>query len=320
MERTVFRQVLSVRTEILQVQSEGLAGAPLLHLVVIPGNPGAPTFYRQFVLTLLSSLGSTPARIEVVGHAGHSRGALSRAEADEGGPVYSLDFQTEHKARYVGSLVSGLHRSTRLVLLGHSIGGLIAARLAVRGELESHVGRVVHLMSTVQRLEEGLHPLIRHFALSRPGLFSMGVMARLVPLSVLQACLAARASDPQDPAAQQQNAFILHGFLSRTVIHNVLYMARTEVRDVVELPLALFPPQAVRRSLFLFAPEDPYTPPHLIARLAQAIPDARILQTSPEVPHAFVGCRDAIIQVCMMIVADLVREGYVSRLMGDSKL
>ncbi|XP_048424085.1 uncharacterized protein LOC103961701 isoform X4 [Pyrus x bretschneideri] len=71
--RATFRicNVSSFTTEILEIPADN----PALHVLVIPGNPGVVSFYKDFVESLYELLGGT-ASVTAVGHISHTKKVL----------------------------------------------------------------------------------------------------------------------------------------------------------------------------------------------------------------------------------------------------
>ena len=320
MERTIYENYFGVKTEILQLHSSldpsKQSLVPNVHIVLIPGNPGLPLFYRNFGLTFLRMFPDALVQMDIIGHAGHVKRAMTAREAAAGSPVYSLRFQIEHKAHYLRSLIRNLHPSTRLVLVGHSIGCFVIAELFSRDEFRDACAHLIFLMPTVQWLEAGLSPFIKHVAIKPTGLRLIGHLAEHLPKPLLRQLLSLQGDEGH--ASQAQKEIILDAFLCRTVIHNVFYMARTEVRDVRDLPLHLLSPQLVEKSFFMFTPSDPYTPVELVHDMTRQIPSIRAEYLPARVPHAFVGCDESIRDVCLMIYSFLSTKGYFLKPISSS--
>ncbi|KAL4431008.1 hypothetical protein ABPG75_006264 [Micractinium tetrahymenae] len=100
-------------TEVLELPA--VCEQPDVHLVVVPGNPGAAPYYEPFMLALHRQLGGRCA-ISCPSNLGMDcRGLTPR------GRVYSLEEQTAHKQALLRERYAGPGRPP-VVMLGHSIG------------------------------------------------------------------------------------------------------------------------------------------------------------------------------------------------------
>lgn len=276
-----------------------------------------PGFYRQFVFALLTSFAVAASghkqpldiQVDVISHAGHAAEVLTMEERRSGMPVYSLDFQIHHKAAYLRKLLAELARDTkdeekgkrrskaRVLVIGHSIGCLIASKLAAQSEFDD-VDKFVLLMPVIQWVEQGLSPLVQHFGITPAGLVVLGHLVDRMPDSLMRFLV-----DAQMTAVDhcEWKDVVLTG-LCRTVIHNVFYMTRTEVKNVRDLPLHLLGAGALARMFFIFSPDnDNYTPPHLIAKMVECVPEAEVAYLPSFVPHAFVQSLESIHHVVGVI-------------------
>ncbi|CAD6215884.1 GSCOCG00000700001-RA-CDS [Cotesia congregata] len=122
-------------------------------VIVIPGNPGIPSFYSGFIKSLKSRLPSeTP--VWTVGHAGHvqpPKNLCFMSEDDSDKPVYTLQDQLEHKVAFIKQYVP---KDAKLHLVGHSIGSWCILQLLKDPEIAKQVVRCYLLFPTIERMAE----------------------------------------------------------------------------------------------------------------------------------------------------------------------
>ncbi|KAB2607914.1 hypothetical protein D8674_011082 [Pyrus ussuriensis x Pyrus communis] len=118
--RATFRpcNLSSFTTEILQIPADN----PTLHVLVIPGNPGIVSFYKDFVESLYDLLGGA-ASVTAVGHISHTK------KNWEHGRLFSLQEQIHHKMDFIKQELQKLKyywcAEFSFLQVGHSIGSYI---------------------------------------------------------------------------------------------------------------------------------------------------------------------------------------------------
>ncbi|XP_043290067.1 lipid droplet-associated hydrolase isoform X2 [Venturia canescens] len=122
-------------------------------VLVIPGNPGIPSFYEDFAKALKSKLPSeTP--VWVVGHAGHVQPPSNlwyspddRVERNK----YNLDGQRKHKTEFLKQYVP---KDARIHLVGHSIGSWFTLKLLDDPNYTDQIVKSYMLFPTIERMAE----------------------------------------------------------------------------------------------------------------------------------------------------------------------
>ncbi|XP_048432611.1 uncharacterized protein LOC103940786 [Pyrus x bretschneideri] len=119
--RATFRpcNLSSFTTEILQIPADN----PTLHVLVIPGNPGIVSFYKDFVESLYDLLGGA-ASVTAVGHISHTK------KNWEHGRLFSLQEQIHHKMDFIKQELQ--NNEVPILLVGHSIGSYISFEMFKR--------------------------------------------------------------------------------------------------------------------------------------------------------------------------------------------
>eukprot|EP00055_Hartaetosiga_balthica_P015817 m.96394 g.96394 ORF g.96394 m.96394 type:complete len:406 (+) comp8966_c0_seq5:136-1353(+) len=147
-------------------------------IVMIPGNPGNPKFYTEYMTEIHERL-KVPC--VVLGHTGQS--FLSKGKA-----TFSHFHQVEHKVKLM-KLVQTRYPSAKFILVGHSIGAWIGTEM-LRSLNQDDVSLVINLFPTVHHIGttpngKRLYPLLRH--LRNPIAELFGILGRLLPSVVLEA-------------------------------------------------------------------------------------------------------------------------------------
>jgi alpha-beta hydrolase superfamily lysophospholipase len=155
-----------VPAEFINIPADASIQTPKYDLVIVPGNPGVPSFYEHYAKTLHTLLGGD-VDIEIFGYKGHT----TDRHADTTGDWFTLRDQHDHLREY---LRMRKPRSTNgTVLVGHSIGAeLCLAAMdklgtdAVRGVVGLMPFVLVNAQSTLQKF---LSALVPHQAAGVPG-------------------------------------------------------------------------------------------------------------------------------------------------------
>ena len=111
-------------------------------VLIICGNPGQPLFYESFMTHLHAALGGR-ATVQCVAHAGHTGRFKWHTYLD-------LERQVAHKVAFVRDLLRNRPPTTRLVLVGHSVGAYICLHLL--REFAPRVLRCFQLFPTVANI------------------------------------------------------------------------------------------------------------------------------------------------------------------------
>ncbi|KAF9597671.1 hypothetical protein IFM89_020551 [Coptis chinensis] len=106
-------------TELLELKAEN----PSFHVLVIPGNPGVVSFYKEFVERVYEMLEGC-ASVTAIGHIGHTR------KNWECRRLFSLQDQIDHKVDYIKHEFQ--NTEIPLLLVGHSIGSYISLEVLRR--------------------------------------------------------------------------------------------------------------------------------------------------------------------------------------------
>ncbi|KAK2584422.1 hypothetical protein KPH14_006803 [Odynerus spinipes] len=123
-------------------------------VIVIPGNPGIPLFYKDFIKSLSSKLPpETP--IWAVGHAGHVQPPkgleIAMPSEREWNKYYGLNAQVEHKVQFIKKYVPD---DARIYLIGHSIGSWVILNLLKNEDISKRVEKCYLLFPTIENIAD----------------------------------------------------------------------------------------------------------------------------------------------------------------------
>ncbi|KAL9256401.1 Lipid droplet-associated hydrolase-like protein [Drosera capensis] len=126
-------------TELLEIESEN----PRFHVLLIPGNPGIVTFYKDFVESLFGRLGGS-ASVTAIGHICHT------SKDWEQGRLFSLEEQIIHKMDFIDHKLQS--KAVPIILVPDSIsdGELaccsigIVTKPAIKVNRQEIIGQVVY--------------------------------------------------------------------------------------------------------------------------------------------------------------------------------
>ena len=268
------------RTRFLGLPAETLTfGAPATCralLLVFPGNPGAPLFYRDVCASLFAAAPAGSLAIVVVGYAGHSAGSHGGFALPR---VHGLREQVAHGVAAAQQLSSSTPPGCRLLLAGHSIGAHVALA-AARAGLPRSVVRTLLWFPTVHHIGRSpngvaLLPLMKY---GRGALALAAGAVACLPRFAREAF--ARWRLPRASPATLAAALTL---LHPAVPINALWMALQEMEQVREVE-----PAEGEGVVAYFGEADPWNSPGDAEAVARALPRATVLQCKEGHPHGFV--------------------------------
>lgn len=123
-------------------------------VVVIPGNPGLPSFYNGFMKALNSKL-PTETPVWMVGHAGHVQPSKTSLRTlpkfEHNRQLYDLEGQLKHKAEFIKKYVP---KDARIHLVAHSIGSWLVLNLLKDEAIKNQVVKCYLLFPTIERMAD----------------------------------------------------------------------------------------------------------------------------------------------------------------------
>ena len=257
-------------------------------VVVIPGNPGPPQFYRRLMEKMLEI--STPDEVDEIyclGHTGHT-------STDNVWQTFSYTEQTSHKLYMLRNKIFG--RKKKLVLIGHSIGAWICTDLMRQfQEIEqSKIRAVVCLFPTLMHIGkspngQSLGPLIGNYYVRE---FS-AIVVNLLRKCCLERLLSSMINWMQGNVMDYEDAKLtVEKLIHPYVVRNAMYMGDTEMKSMGEIDSVTIRRHA-DKFFFYFGPSDGWTQPideHLM-KVREAIGSSTRLNDlvrvdTNEIPHA----------------------------------
>lgn len=255
-------------------------------VIIIPGNPGIPQFYEDFMKSLSSKLPSeTP--VWSVGHAGHVQPPkgleIAMPANEEWNKYYGLTAQVEHKIQFIKKYVPD---DARIYLIGHSIGSWVILNLLKNEDISKRVEKCYLLFPTIERMADTPNG---HFFTG----FVFHLTAVLIFLSwiftmfpyYLQALLIRIVGLFFKIPAKCINSVIL--LVQPSVLKRVLKLAYEEMKKVKELDNDIISRYTSKLWLY-YGATDNWTPLSYYENLKSKYPNLEVQLCKRGFAHSFV--------------------------------
>lgn len=280
------------KTDVMEIRAKD----PTLHVLFIPGNPGVVSFYRDFLESLYELLGGT-ASITAVGH-------LSHTEKNwEQGRLFSLKEQTDHKISFIQQEVQDTE--VPIILVGHSIGAYISVEVFRRfpEKVIRYIGLYPFLAVNTGSQQQSV---IKSIAMSQFLCATLGFLAALIgSLPTCASRFIAKKSLGKSWSATAIEAFH-RNVLQYHTVRNMLFMAMTEFKKLVEAPDWVFMRGKQSQMAFLFGLDDHWGPLQMLDEIVKQIPGAVVEIEKEGHTHAF-SCTKAGSLWVAQFVASLIK-------------
>ena len=270
-----------IPTELITIPSDQSVKAPKYDLVIVPGNPGVPSFYEHYAKTLHALLDGD-VDIEIFGYKGHTTDRY----ADTTGDWFTLQDQLDHLREYLQSRKSRSRHGT--VLVGHSIGAemsLDAMDKLGTGAVRGVVGLMPFvLVNTKSALQKFLSALV-HIT---PLVYLVAAIVGFI--GALPGFFKRLAFSPITGTMSASPADLTRRWLRSDSIRNMAFMGRTEFDALTALDTSRWKRHKDRTSL-LYCPGDHWAPLHQMedfGRMKELRGMETVLESAPGVDHAFV--------------------------------
>ncbi|MED6210040.1 hypothetical protein PIB30_060340 [Stylosanthes scabra] len=284
--------VSGYKSEILEIHSV----APILHVLLVPGNPGVILFYKDFVEFLYEQLEGT-ASITAIGHISHTR------KNWEHGRLFSLEEQINHKVDFIREELQNVE--VPIVLVGHSIGSYIAIEIFKRfpEKVKYCIGLYPFLTMNPESKTQLVIGKISESRILSTVLCYLIASLGLLPVPILRFII--RNSMAKSWSADAVDATCSH--LSQYhVMRNVFYMAMTEFRKFAEAPDWTFIRERKAQISFLFGDDDHWGPLQVLEEISKQVPGIAVAVEREKHTHGF-SCTEAGSLWVARHVVDLIK-------------
>ncbi|KAM1306174.1 hypothetical protein ACFX2H_008596 [Malus domestica] len=294
--RATFRicNVSSFTTEILEIPADN----PALHVLVIPGNPGVVSFYKDFVESLYELLGGTAS----------VTGKTLVFVNWEHGRLFSLQEQIDHKMDFVKQELQ--NNEVPILLVGHSIGSYISLEMFRKSpeKVTFCVGLYPFLALNRQSVQQSF---IRKLAASRILSVVLSLIVAplgLFPIRLLRLIVTTFLGKPWSATAVEATCSHL---VKYHTMRKVLFMAMTEFRELSATPDWAFMRGNQHKIAFLFGIDDHWGPLQMFEEISKQVPDVALSIGREGHTHAF-GCTEAGSLWVAEHVAGLIKNNQAS--------
>uniref|UniRef100_A0A803QMM0 Lipid droplet-associated hydrolase n=1 Tax=Cannabis sativa TaxID=3483 RepID=A0A803QMM0_CANSA len=249
--------VSSYATEILEI----IAEKPVFHALVIPGNPGAVLFYKEFVESLYEWLGGSVS-VTAVGHISHTK------KDSERGRLFSLQEQIDHKIDFIKHELQ--NKQVPIILVGHSIGAYMCIEMFKRNQEQVlyYIGLYPFLALDLQSQKQSIIGKIAASPVVSVVLSSIVASLGFLPSWALRLIVSKSVGKSWSSTAVEVTCSHLTKFHT---MRNVLFMAMTEFKKLSETPDWTFMREKHHRIAFLFGIDDHWGPLQMYEEVSDGI-------------------------------------------------
>ncbi|KAM6547698.1 hypothetical protein CsatB_019374 [Cannabis sativa] len=265
--------VSSYATEILEI----IAEKPVFHALVIPGNPGAVLFYKEFVESLYEWLGGSVS-VTAVGHISHTK------KDSERGRLFSLQEQIDHKIDFIKHELQ--NKQVPIILVGHSIGAYMCIEMFKRNQEQVLycIGLYPFLALDLQSQKQSIIGKIAASPVVSVVLSSIVASLGFLPSWALRLIVSKSVGKSWSSTAVEVTCSHLTKFHT---MRNVLFMAMTEFKKLSETPDWTFMREKHHRIAFLFGIDDHWGPLQMYEEISRQVPDISLSLEREGHTHAF---------------------------------
>jgi len=301
-----------------QLHLPASAGGGRVAFLIIPGNPGHPGFYKDYMRSVFDQSGQAMDVI-CIGHAGHSRKAHNKGRLFnlyEQGTVH-IDYHmraaysmiglqicvtrwtpssprstelamhllsVQHKIDFVRMLIDA-EPSIRFFIMGHSVGSHISLEI-LKALPEQNFLRSFLFFPTIMRI--GSTPNAAKLRLLFRPTAQRAAACTAYLLSWLPSCFT-RCIVRRAVSTRPHVVEAAEGLLDYHVCRNALWMASHEMREILDLEAhdAAFKSHLPRLLLYFGATDD-WCPLEFYDEIKQAYPKAQLHVCQEGLEHAFV--------------------------------
>jgi len=260
-------------------------------IIVIPGNPGLIGYYETFMAAIHENLKGKFV-IWGIGHGGHEQpSGVDLPCINKYPDLFTLDGQIKHKISFIDSYVTS---GVKLHLIGHSIGGKIAAEL-VKHYCNDYDINAYLLFPTLERMAQTpsgqrLRPFLG--PLRKMVVLLASVINRLPDswvTSLLQLFLRVNRNLAISEGSSTSDVILrtTRKLLHPQALERCMFMAHNELQVVGELDAEEIRKISDRLTLY-FGTKDHWCPLDFCHNFQQQVPEAKAIVCPHELEHAFV--------------------------------
>ncbi|XP_044507446.1 lipid droplet-associated hydrolase isoform X2 [Mangifera indica] len=280
-------------SEVLEIQADD----PTLHVLVIPGNPGVISFYKDFLESLYELLGGR-ASITAIGHISQT------AKNWEHGRLYSLQEQIDHKMDFIGQELQ--NTEVPVILVGHSIGSYISVEVQKRSseKVMYCIGLYPFLALNQQSIKQSIIGKIAASSIISAAVSFTIATLGLLPHRAFRFIVSKSLGSSWSGTAVKAACTHLSKY---HVMRNVLFMAMTEFKKLSETPDWAFMRENQNKMAFLFGIDDHWGPLQMFEEISKQAPDITLSIEREGHSHTFC-CTQAGSSWVAGHVANLIRK------------
>lgn len=300
----------------------------LIHVILIPGNPGPLWFYLNFLETLGKTLNSAVARtksddfycVHGFGHAFHHLRDLSDerdfAESKKhSGPAFGLDDQIRHALCFLRSVIRRNDLNCKIVLIGHSIGSFIALSIlrAHPAEICSRTIQLVHLMPFIRWTNIPLSHRMKLIAYSKCDTLANSIIRMLFKRFERMTLLSRESLLKQAGFDASATTDILPSLAGRLLSERLLYNFASMGKDEIErVPLqqeammtTLKQLDGLCKQLIIITSDDEWCPEEDVEIYKRTLVHTRTLFV-PNLTHSFTFSLEGTTMVASLVMEFVV--------------
>ncbi|KAL6425525.1 hypothetical protein ACFW04_009585 [Cataglyphis niger] len=293
-----------VITEGRWIEEDSLPQSSKHIVLVIPGNPGVPQFYEEFIKTLYSRLTlDTP--VWIIGHAGHVQPPdnleIAMPGDEKWAECYSLNAQIQHKVEFIKKYIP---EDAQLYLIGHSIGAWFVLNLLKNNDINGRIKKCYMLFPTVEYMADSPNGILFCNCISRIApvlIFLSWIFTAMFPVSLQSLMIRIFGIFWGIPA---RSVKAVQEMLNPKVLGRIINLGREEMKYVKEADDKTIS-KYNDKLWFYYGANDGWTPRKYYKNMISKHPNLNVQLCQRGFQHSFVLKNDVEMG---HIVGDLINE------------
>ncbi|XP_050460389.1 lipid droplet-associated hydrolase [Cataglyphis hispanica] len=293
-----------VITEGRWIEEDSLPQSSKHVVLVIPGNPGVPRFYEEFIKALYSRLTlDTP--VWIIGHAGHVQPPdnleIAMPSDEKWAECYSLNAQIQHKVEFIKKYIP---EDAQLHLIGHSIGAWFVLNLLKNNDINGRIKKCYMLFPTVEYMADSPNGILFCNFVSRIApvlIFLSWIFTEMFPVSLQSLMIRIFGIFWGIPA---RSVKAVQEMLNPKVLSRIINLAREEMKYVKEADDKIISKHN-DKLWFYYGANDGWTPQKYYKNMISKHPNLNVQLCQRGFQHSFVLKNDVEMG---HIVGDLINE------------